>query len=333
MKKRLRSIVAILAMLSISHGGCHLTNSTGEMTTLATKLEEVGTKIESAYDAASSVVESLLGTENIETKLKTQAIIAWDRTIPEYDGNPYVDFPVADSVFEREWKEMKPGEIILSEFDSLGRCGPAIIRATKETMPKVERGSTGLAKPSGWVQNKYPGIVDSDPPYLYNRAHLLMWAISGLTDETRNLITGTRYFNTVCMLPTEIEVAQFIERSGQNVLYRVTPVFIGDNLLASGVLMEAESEDHSFQIRRFAFNVQPGVVIDYVTGNNWIVEGNENLAAQEETTYVLNTNTRKFHYPDCDSVREMNTKNRQDFTGTRQEIIDMGYNPCGACSP
>ena len=121
MKKRLRTIVALLAMLSISHGGCHLTNNTKELTTLTTRLEEIGTKIERAYDAASSVVGSVLGTKEDVTEAETKTITAWDGVIPEYDGSPYVDLPVADSMFEKEWKEMKPEEIILSPWEDAGR--------------------------------------------------------------------------------------------------------------------------------------------------------------------------------------------------------------------
>lgn len=162
--------------------------------------------------------------------------------------------------------------IILTPYDSLGRCGACIMLAGPETIQYGERGSTGQAKPSGWHQAKYPGIVDSEPPYLMNRAHLLMWALSGLTDTGENLISGTRYFNTEAMLPIELAVVRHVEQAGTHILYRVTPIFEGDNLLASGVLMEAIGLEDDFHLCRYAYNVQPGVYIDYATGQNRLAD-------------------------------------------------------------
>lgn len=165
--------------------------------------------------------------------------------------------------------DQEDAAILLSPQDALGRAGPALMLAGPDTLPPGERGPTGLFKPSGWKQNKYPGLVDSEPPYLYNRAHLLMWALSGLTSEEENLITGTRYMNTEGMLPNELELLSYIRKTGDQVIYRVTPVYRGEDLLASGVLMEAESlKDGGLSFCVYAYNVQPGVVIDYNTGEN-----------------------------------------------------------------
>lgn len=158
----------------------------------------------------------------------------------------------------------------LSELDELGRCGTAEGCFGRETIAEGERGSIGHIKPSGWHTVKYAGIVDGN--YLYNRCHLLMWKLSGILDDERNLITGTRYMNVEGMLPFEEELVNYVQSTGNHVLYRVTPDFQGDELVARGVYMEAVSvedigEGISFNV--YCFNVQPGITIDYLTGESW----------------------------------------------------------------
>lgn len=191
------------------------------------------------------------------------------RLLPEYKEDLVIvvnnDQPLFEVPTEVECK------IELSALDLLGRCGPAMMIAGPETIQTAERGSTGQCKPSGWHQNKYPDVVDSEPPYLYNRSHLMMWFMSGLNDTEENLITGTRYFNAAGMLQVEEEVSDYILTTGEHVKYRVTPIYSGDNLLASGVLMEAASiETDGLRVCRFVYNVQPGVHLDYATGENWL---------------------------------------------------------------
>ena len=153
----------------------------------------------------------------------------------------------------------------LSELDHLGRCGTAFACFGPETLAEGERGSIGHVRPSGWHTIKYNGIVDGN--YLYNRCHLLMWALSGINDDERNLITGTRYMNTEGLLPFEEQVVDYIEETGNHVIYRVTPDFEGDNLVASGVQMEAASvEDDGLAFNVYCYNIQPGIQIDYLTG-------------------------------------------------------------------
>ena len=241
-------------------------------------------------------------------------------------------------------------------FDSLGRCTTAIACVGVDIMPTEERGSIGSVKPTGWNQNKYPGIVNSSPPYLYNRCHLIGYQLTGENANERNLITGTRYFNVEGMLPYENKIAYYVKATGNHVMYRVTPVFEGTNLLCSGVQMEAYSvEDHgkgvSFNV--FCYNVQPGVEIDYSDGSNRLDEGfaitggngsqevitrsspSENATTQEtcSTSYVANTNTKKFHYSSCSSVSDMKEKNKLYFDGTREALINQGYVPCKRCNP
>ena len=158
-----------------------------------------------------------------------------------------------------------------SPLDSMGRCGMAYANICRELMPTGERGDIGMIKPSGWKQNKYEGIISEDPPYLYNRCHLIAFSLAGENANPSNLITGTRHFNTETgMEAYELQVLSYVRRTGNHVLYRVTPYFKDDDLLATGVLMEARSvEDTGISVCVFVYNVQPGVAIDYRTGDNW----------------------------------------------------------------
>lgn len=241
------------------------------------------------------------------------------------DGIPFFsDSDITTTAFER-----------YSELDELGRCGVAFANLCKEIMPMEERGSIGNVRPSGWHTVKYDVIADR---YLYNRCHLIGYQLAGENDNERNLITGTRYLNMEGMLPWENRVAEYVEETENHVLYRVTPYFEGENLVASGVLMEAYSvEDNGRGIcfNVYCYNVQPGILIDYATGESRL---DENWSAPEsrqdqEYDYVLNTNTKKFHYPSCDSVRDMKEESKKYFSGDRKDIIEDGYSPCKKCNP
>lgn len=156
-----------------------------------------------------------------------------------------------------------------SELDSLGRCGVCVASIGQDIMPAEERGEIGNIKPTGWHTVKYPGIIDGN--YLYNRCHLIGYQLAGENKNVNNLITGTRYMNVEGMLPFENEVADYVQKTGNHVMYRVTPMFQGNNLLADGVLIEAESvEDNGSGIlfNVFCYNVQPGITIDYATGDS-----------------------------------------------------------------
>lgn len=225
-------------------------------------------------------------------------------------------------------------------MDSLGRCGVAFACIGTDSLPTEERGAIGMIKPSGWQTVRYDDIIEDK--YLYNRCHLIGFELSGENANRQNLITGTRYMNIEGMLPFENHVRSYVENTNQHVMYRVTPVFDGDNLVATGVLMEGYSvEDNgegiSFNI--FCYNVQPHIKINYTDGTSEVdcvhesTESTIGLNDDTATTYILNINTKKFHYPDCDSVNEMKEKNKQVFNGTREEVIEMGYSPCGKCKP
>lgn len=191
--------------------------------------------------------------------------------IPAFSGRPYAVVNGNVPFFTDEEKSYSRGFESYSELDRLGRCGMAFACIDRSMMPTGKRGDIGFIKPTGWHQAKYPGLVDSNPPYLYNRCHLIAYCLTGEDANERNLITGTRYMNATGMLPFEEQVAAYLDRSRNHVLYRVTPVFEGNNLVADGVLMEAYSvEDHGKSIAFcvYCYNVQPGVVIDYRTGEN-----------------------------------------------------------------
>ena len=194
--------------------------------------------------------------------------------IPAYAGRPYAvlmdnrpDFSVEDLTTE-EFE-------LYSELDLLGRCGVAYANISPYTMPTEERGEIGMIKPSGWQTVRYDFI---DGQYLYNRCHLIGFQLAGENANEKNLITGTRYFNVEGMLPFENMVAEYVEDTGNHVLYRVTPIYDGFNLVANGVQMEAmsvEDEGEGLCFRIFVYNVQPGVEIDYATGANRPAEGED----------------------------------------------------------
>lgn len=192
--------------------------------------------------------------------------------IPEYSGKPCVAINDNKPFFTEDDMRTESFETY-SNLDSLGRCGVAFANVGRDLMPIDKRGEIGEIKPSGWVQAKYEGIVDSTPPYLYNRCHLIAYCLTAENDNEKNLITGTRYMNVEGMMPFEEQVADYLDKNDNHVLYRVTPVFVGRNLLADGVLIEAYSvEDHGKGICfcEYVYNVQPGITIDYRTGESSI---------------------------------------------------------------
>ncbi|HAS06145.1 MAG TPA: hypothetical protein DCR83_04665 [Eubacterium sp.] len=256
-----------------------------------------------------------------------------------YDGKPYVVINDNDPDFTDADMTTTSFESY-GELDGLGRCTTAFANIGKDLMPAEKRGSIGEVKPTGWQMAKYDNV---DGKYLYNRCHLIGYQLTGENANAKNLITGTRYLNVDGMLPFENMVADYIKETGNHVLYRVTPVFSGDNLVASGVHMEAESvEDNGDGIlfNVYCFNAQPGIAIDYATGNSHqddsvVADASKSTTAAEANvqTYVLNTNTKKFHKESCNSAKSMDASNKKIYTGSRQEIIDMGYEACGVCKP
>ena len=285
----------------------------------------------------SSKKDNQAGTVG-STEVQSTAV-ADDMASLVYQGEPYVvindnnpDFTEADMTtasFES-----------YGELDGLGRCTTAYANIGKDLMPTEKRGSIGEVKPTGWQTAKYDNV---DGKYLYNRCHLIGYQLTGENANAKNLITGTRYLNVDGMLPFENMVADYIKETNNHVLYRVTPVFSGDNLVASGVQMEAKSvEDNGDGIlfNVYCFNAQPGIAIDYATGNSHlddsiVADASKSTTAADANvqTYILNTNTKKFHKESCNSAKSMDASNKKIYKGSRQELIDMGYEACGVCKP
>lgn len=291
--------------------------------------------------------------------------------IPAYSGQAYVALNKNIPYFDTSNLSAKSYENYTS-LDALGRCGAATACIGQDLMPTEERGSIGQVKPSGWHTVRYDCV---DGKYLYNRCHLIGYQLTAENANTSNLITGTRYLNIEGMLPFENMTADYIKETGNHVEYHVTPVFEGDNLLASGVLMEGysiEDQGDGVCFCVFAYNVQPDVTIDYATGDSTLDEatsasapaeskpepapstsepsasepsastpepvpepaGNQQTEPEPQgNTYILNTNTKKFHYPSCSSVKQMKESNKQVYTGSREDIISQGYDPCKRCNP
>ena len=253
--------------------------------------------------------------------------------MPGYTGSPYT--VISGNVPDLSESDAEGVTESYSPLDSLGRCGVAMAVVSPEIIPTEERGSIGMVKPSGWHTVRYDDLVDGK--YLYNRCHLLGHQLTGENANEENLITGTRYMNVEGMLPFEDEVADYVERTGGSVLMRVAPVFVGEELVARGVHMEALSlgdggQGISFNV--YCHNVQPGVSMDYATGESWRSDQQEAASSSPQAMdYVLNTSSKKFHLSGCSSVDRMAERNRQDFTGTREDLISRGYDPCGNCNP
>ena len=296
--------------------------------------------------------------------------------VPEYSGCSFVTVNDNTPFFTESDITTEPFEEY-SKQDSLGRCGAAYANVCEEIMPDEDRGDIGMIKPSGWHTAKYTDVVDGN--YLYNRCHLIGYQLSGENANKENLITGTRWFNVQGMLPFENAVADYVKSTENHVLYRVTPFYEGDDLVASGVEIEALSiEDDTICFNVYIYNVQPGIDIDYSTGESALLSDYENeieytAGTQEiletevegivrgtvseidtediaeaaksgtdastqtddgkEHTYIINTNTKKFHLPGGSSVGDISDRNRQSYTGTRSSLTDKGYSPCGSCRP
>ena len=316
----------LLLALSIATAGCSPTD-------LADHPESNPPDVASAGSAAQNGSD----TETAGAKLAGN--------VPAYTGKPYIEldgnepgFTVADATTDA-FESYSP-------LDELGRCGQAYACLGPETLPTEERQRISEVHPTGWRTDAYDFI---DGGLLYNRCHLIAFQLSGENANERNLITGTRYFNVEGMLPFEEIVGDYIRQTGNHVLYRVTPLFVDNELVARGVQMEALSmEDGGAGVRFnvFVYNVQPGIEIDYATGDNWPAP-KENAAArdgeeegtlqeegaQEARDYVVNTNTMRFHDPSCPSAAEIAPGNREELHATRDELIAQGFEPCGVCRP
>lgn len=375
-QKRLITQLSLWLVLLFAFTGCAESTVTPQDNTYAIEqLATIPSELLEASEIIASEPESGQPQENFsDTQESQQVTSATDvptgegtsafslREIPSYSGTPFTEVNGNKPYFTEAELTTQSFETY-SELDSLGRCCVAYANVGQDLMPTEPRGEIGAVKPTGWHLVKYDNV---DGKYLYNRCHLIAYMLAAENANPQNLITGTRYLNVQGMLPFETKVCDYVKNTGNHVLYRVTPIFDGDNLLADGVLMEAYSVEDAGEgicFCVFAYNVQPGIGIDYATGDNWAEDSGtyqstaasvtvetpapqpeidtavqitpESSVPQEtqETTYVLNTNTKKFHYPTCSSVDDMKEKNKQIYTGSREEVINMGYVPCKRCNP
>ena len=301
---------------------------------------------EDVMDSLSDMnTEDITDTPNIsqdETDLIDDPWIEYDdssvtvldeNALPVYQGRASEVFNGNVPFFTEAEKKREDVFEHYSDLDSLGRCQAAYANICKELMPTEKRESIGQVKPSGWKTSKYDeSLVDGG--FLYNRCHLIAFMLAGENANEKNLITGTRYMNVNGMLPYESLVSDYVKATGNHVLYRVTPVFMKEELVARGVIIEAysiEDEGYALNFCVYCFNVQPGIEIDYQTGENWL-EGEEEKE-EEEREYVLNTGSKKFHLPTCEAVGKMSEKNRKKVNAVRSSLMRDGYEPCGACRP
>lgn len=326
------------------------------------------TEIQTAAETEIQAAAQVQSDDSKQKVVHTGTASAFNAAdVPAYSGEPYTAVNNNEPYFTSDNLTTEVFENY-SELDALGRCGVAYANVCLETMPTEKRGSISEVKPTGWHSVKYDNV---DGKSLYNRCHLIGYQLTAENANQQNLITGTRYLNVDGMLPFENMVADYVKETDNHVLYRVTPIFTGDNLVADGVLMEGysvEDEGDGICFCVYAYNVQPGITIDYATGDSWLSSekgnsdsssggnsavsqsaadksGTQQAAVQTEsvketsapvstgTEYILNTNTKKFHYPSCSSVKQMKASNKKEYTGSRDDLIAQGYDPCKKCNP
>ena len=262
--------------------------------------------------------------------------------IPYYSGQAYYVINNNEPFFTNNEKKSTDIFEKYSELDNLGRCGVAYASICKQLMPTEQRGDISSVTPSGWKyngksnNNDYGSLVDGGR--IYNRCHLIGFQLAGENDNNKNLVTGTRYMNVIGMLPFENMIDDYVDETNGTVLYRVTPLYNNNDLVCKGVLMEAWSttdNGDSICFNVFCYNIQPGITINYATGQNWLSDESPEptTGAIETHTYILNTNSKKFHNPDCSYAANISAKNRQEYNGTRDDLINQGYSPCGSCKP
>ena len=332
-------IASIVLVAGLIFAGCSTNTQPDYVDTPATVIADETSVSEASETAeapeSSAAEESIQSAEDVSPQhAGTETQFSYG-SIPAYSGNPYVAVNENIPFFTDEELTTQSFETY-SELDGLGRCGVAYACIGQDLMPTENRESISEVTPSGWNNKEYDFV---DGGWLYNRCHLIGFQLTGENANEKNLITGTRSMNVDGMLLFENMTADYIKETGNHVMYRVTPVFEGDELVPRGVLMEGKSvEDNGEGIlfNVFVYNVQPGVEINYMTGDSKLTEAGGSESSEQnsaEGEYILNTNTKKFHLPDCSSVTDMDEDNREGFSGSREELIDMGYEPCGRCNP
>lgn len=351
-KKQKQLLVIFSMMITLLFSGCGTTN---------TAINGTDTSKISTESNDTKNTEEITSNEELTDKNEEQSTSSFDLgSIPEYTGTPYT--VIHDNVPYFTGEELSETDSFesYSDLDDLGRCGVAYANVGQDLMPTEKRGAIGSVKPTGWHTVKYDCV---DGKYLYNRCHLIGYQLTAENANEKNLVTGTRYLNVDGMLPFENMAADYVKETGNHVLYRVTPEFNGNELVCRGVLMEAESVEDKGEGVKFCvyvYNVQPGVTIDYATGdsslgdstsvitdtpaagdtsnsaatsNNDYTDSDTTSSSDTTETYIINENTRKFHKPSCSSVSKMSETNKKEYTGSRDELISEDYEACKNCNP
>ena len=353
--KRLLALLLSVVML-LSFVGCDIDSSDyGE----GSSIESSSSITDNTTDNSSDITDSSEGTSSTpstessasqtQTPSTTQkpnnstvgtgsATAVDPSTLPAYSGTAYTIVNNNQPNFSASELTTK-GYEKYSNLDSLGRCGVALASCGKEIMPSAneERGSISSIKPTGWIQKSYSGVSGG---YLWNRCHLIGWQLSAENANRQNLITGTRYMNINGMLPFENMVADYIKETGNHVAYRITPIFEGRNLVCSGVQMEAysiEDNGESICFNVYCYNVQPGITINYATGDSSgsssetssnstteQTQSNNNQAASGDMVWIPNSGSKYHSRSGCS-----NMKNPRQVT--KQEAENEGYEPCKKC--
>lgn len=261
--------LAFLIIMGNTPAGNELTTVTPTPVVTVSPKPDITMKPDTALKPGSTLMPDKLGTDNDTWDMPKLEFRMDD--VPKYKDSPYVIMNSNIPFFVEDEMHCEPYEYY-GELDKLGRCTKTWACIGVETMPTSERTAIGHIRPSGWHTIKYDII---DGLYLYNRCHLIGYQLAGENDNVNNLITGTRYLNVIGMLPFENKVADYVEDSNNHVLYRVTPIYDGDDLVATGVLMEAyslEDKGKGVCFNVFVYNVQPGITIDYKTGKSYLTD-------------------------------------------------------------
>lgn len=364
MKKKILSYITLVLSLCFIVSGCNSASESisfdEQMSNLKAYQSQMSELLENEEDTTIEETTEVPTTAKVEPttqKPATDNSSVSLSDIPAFSNKPYVE--INDNKPEFLSSDLTTSSYeYYSDLDSLGRCGVAVACIGQDIMPTEKRGEIGQVKPTGWHTVKYDCV---DGKYLYNRCHLIGYQLSGENANEKNLITGTRYLNVDGMLPFENMVADYVKETNNHVLYRVTPIFKGDNLLANGVQMEAfsvEDDGDGICFNVFCYNAQPKVTIDYKTGDSSYKGGGSSQSSKSSSSqsnksnsssvqssqqqnqnngqsgeYVLNTNTKKFHYPSCSSAKRIKDSNKQSYSGSRDDLIAQGYDPCKKCNP
>ena len=275
--------------------------------------------IPSSQEETTNVTTTLSDDKEETFEITNEYLLSLDMTSGLYvvlnNNVPFLQYDSFEALEEFE---------VYSELDEFGRCGVAYANISLKTMPTEERGNIGMVKPSGWQVAKYESV---EGRYLYNRCHLIGFQLAGENANKDNLITCTRSMNTKGMLPFENQVANYVKQTGNHVLYRITPIFKGQELVARGVQMEAlsvEDQGEGVKFHVFVFNTQPGIEIDYETGNSKEKEM-EKEEVSTSLVWISSKGGTKYHSEQTCSNME------QPLQINMQEALDKGYTPCGKC--